>query len=346
MALSFRAFTLRLLKFDKFNGRPIVTFHEGISEQKAHLLSSEQMRWQENVQHQWDPQWEEMTKNAPNMSVTESEELQTHILKARLAAVHIECTNASYGELGMDDRAVRVYENLDTYNDSAPAVKECRNLENKRKMFMDSLRGGKWRSNRIEILVGLVQSHLSDPSRPGKILIFSEFLTALDVVEVAMSEINQPVLRFDATVNDALRRSVIEAFYNDNEKNILLITNCSGGPGLNLTPADCIIHLTPSWNPTLESQCTDRAIRAGQTQQVYVYHFHSPNSIEELVCAAQAEKRQKASKLLDPDTSMLHAMDSIKGWSEEEFRAAVSLVRAPMKTLAHTCILLGGHLVQ
>ena len=42
--------------------------------------------------------------------------------------------------------------------------------------------------------------------------------------------------------------------------------------GLNLIEATRVIMFDPWWNPAVEDQCTDRAYRIGQTQDVNVYY--------------------------------------------------------------------------
>ncbi|MDD2705565.1 MAG: C-terminal helicase domain-containing protein, partial [Acidocella sp.] len=71
------------------------------------------------------------------------------------------------------------------------------------------------------------------------------------------------------------------------------------GTGLNLTAADCVLHLDPWWNPAVEDQASDRAHRMGQERPVTVYRLVMQDSIEEKILALHRNKRDLANDLLE-----------------------------------------------
>src|SRR5690606_19749255 len=90
----------------------------------------------------------------------------------------------------------------------------------------------------------------------------------------------------------------VEAFQHGSAP-LFLISLKAGGFGLNLTAADCVIHLDPWWNPAGAAQATDRAHRIGQERAVTVYKLLVADSIEHSVIELHAKKKQLAEALLD-----------------------------------------------
>lgn len=83
---------------------------------------------------------------------------------------------------------------------------------------------------------------------------------------------------------------------------ILILSLKAGGTGLNLTGADCVIHLDRWWNPAVEDQATDRAHRIGQTSHVGVHTLTSQGTIEESIGEMFRKKRGLSSDLLGATT--------------------------------------------
>jgi SNF2 family DNA or RNA helicase len=49
---------------------------------------------------------------------------------------------------------------------------------------------------------------------------------------------------------------------------------------VNLTVASIVHLIEPHWNPMVEAQAVDRVYRIGQTQEVTVFRYIVPNSVE------------------------------------------------------------------
>ncbi|KAF5549124.1 global transactivator [Fusarium mexicanum] len=109
-----------------------------------------------------------------------------------------------------------------------------------------------------------------------------------------------PCLRFDGTIAQKERHSVIERFRHDPQIRVLLLTLTCGAVGLTLTEASRAYLMEPSWNPTLEDQALARIHRIGQTQEVTTLRMFVQNSFEERIIEAQASKRDLARILLTP----------------------------------------------
>ena len=160
--------------------------------------------------------------------------------------------------------------------------------------FIDEYNG---ESEKMEYL----KDNLSDYINDGhKILIFSQFVQALNIVEDILKEkgIKYFMLTGDTKAID--RIDMCSLFNSkDSQEKVFLISLKAGGNGINLVGADMVIHLDPWWNPAIEQQATDRAYRIGQHNAVTVYHFLSANTIEEKIRRLHESKRDLAENILE-----------------------------------------------
>jgi SNF2 family DNA or RNA helicase len=125
-----------------------------------------------------------------------------------------------------------------------------------------------------------------------KVLIFSSFVTQLEILEEFLVEREIPFSKLTGVTGK--REEVIKTFRNDQTKRVFLISLKAGGVGLNLAEADYVFILDPWWNPAAESQAISRSHRIGQQKSVFVYRFITKESIEEKIMRMQEKKRQLA----------------------------------------------------
>ncbi len=130
-----------------------------------------------------------------------------------------------------------------------------------------------------------------------KILVFSSFVKHLNLLDEACRQMNWGFCRLTGQTTD--RKSVIEEFQSNKNKNIFLISLKAGGVGLNLTAADYIFIIDPWWNPASEMQAISRAHRIGQDKKVFVYRFISEKSIEEKIQLLQEKKAALANEFIN-----------------------------------------------
>jgi hypothetical protein len=302
LAISRKAFTIRLRKEDTFNGQPVVDFPLGIHIQKVYTLSKNEMSTQLPVMTQWD-QIHRLNRKDSAWKWGKGE-LWKALMCARLSLIHLMCPQARYGGRADDDEEIDDAEKL--------------TLSERRRAFKDKIRHRQWElSSRIKITVEGIQEHLKNNS--GKVLVLCEFLCGLDVLDVALSEVGVDVMRFDATLTLKERQKVVNDFRTDDTQMVLLGTIKSAGVGLDFSRATFLIHLSQCWNPATVNQGSDRAIRIGQKLQVVVWHLHANESMDEKTWALRQAKMAKSSALLDPSPGMQKALDEIKHWSEEEY---------------------------
>jgi superfamily II DNA or RNA helicase len=132
-----------------------------------------------------------------------------------------------------------------------------------------------------------------------KVLVFSQFVMMLKIIERAMKEDGVVYEYLDGSTKDRAAR--IDRFQGDPSVPVFLISLKAGGTGLNLTAADTVIHFDPWWNPAVEQQATDRAHRIGQSKVVSVYRLVAQGTIEEKILLLKAKKRELVSSVLSED---------------------------------------------
>lgn len=92
----------------------------------------------------------------------------------------------------------------------------------------------------------------------------------------------------------AKRMEMVDAFQNNPDSEIFILSLKAGGTGLNLTAASAVIHYDLWWNPAVEDQASDRAWRIGQRRDVVVYRFITAGTFEEKVNEMLKKKRELA----------------------------------------------------
>ena len=146
-------------------------------------------------------------------------------------------------------------------------------------------------SAKLELLMTLVPEMVEEGR---KILIFSQFVTMLELIE---EELNDRKISYSLLTGKTQKREeAIDAFQKGNA-DVFLISLKAGGVGLNLTAADTVIHYDPWWNPAVERQATDRAYRIGQDKPVFVYKLLTEDTVEEKILKLQEKKQSLADSL-------------------------------------------------
>ncbi len=141
-------------------------------------------------------------------------------------------------------------------------------------------------------------------------LIFSQFTSALDLIQPLLVEAGLPTLRLDGSTPAARRRDLVKTFQDDPDHFFFLISLKAGGVGLNLTRSNYVFHLDPWWNPAVENQASDRAHRIGQTQRVFVQRLVMRHTVEESMMKLKAVKRARFDALLE--TNALTSAGAVK----------------------------------
>uniref|UniRef100_A0A669DSR2 Transcription termination factor, RNA polymerase II n=1 Tax=Oreochromis niloticus TaxID=8128 RepID=A0A669DSR2_ORENI len=130
-------------------------------------------------------------------------------------------------------------------------------------------------------------------------VIVSQWTSMLQIVAVHLQLMGLTYSVIDGTVNPKRRMDLVEEF-NTNPKGpqVMLVSLCAGGVGLNLIGGNHLFLIDMHWNPALEDQACDRIYRVGQCKDVTIHRFVCENTVEEKISTLQAKKKELAQNVL------------------------------------------------
>ncbi|XP_039283031.1 transcriptional regulator ATRX homolog isoform X2 [Nilaparvata lugens] len=160
-----------------------------------------------------------------------------------------------------------------------------------------------------------------------KVLVFSQSLYSLDLIEHFLSEMDDatqrgdeggegadPLLghrgrwlrgrdyfRLDGSTKGENRSAWIKSFNRESNTRarLFLISTRAGGLGINLTSANRVIIFDASWNPSQDIQSIFRVYRFGQRKPCYIYRFVAQGTMEEKVYERQISKLSLSQRVVD-----------------------------------------------
>ncbi|KAK3275497.1 hypothetical protein CYMTET_16377 [Cymbomonas tetramitiformis] len=132
-----------------------------------------------------------------------------------------------------------------------------------------------------------------------RVLLFSQMVQALHIVEDFVAHAGYKFLRLDGTTKNEDRKGQVDIWNApDSEYFIFMLSTRAGGLGLNLQTADTVIIMDSDWNPQADLQAEDRAHRIGQTKEVRVFTLASKGTIDEHILRRAADKRLIDNKVI------------------------------------------------
>ena len=139
--------------------------------------------------------------------------------------------------------------------------------------------------------------------RGHRVLIFSQFLDNLDIIEDFLDGLGLQHRRLDGTISSLEKQKRIDE-YNapDSPYFAFLLSTRSGGVGINLATADTVLIMDPDFNPHQDIQALSRAHRIGQKRKVLCFQIMTRGSAEEKIM-------QIGKKKMALDHVMIQEMD-------------------------------------
>ena len=139
-----------------------------------------------------------------------------------------------------------------------------------------------------------------------KVLVFSQMIKVLDILEDYLIHRRYLYERLDGRITGIMRQEAIDRFSKpDSDRFVFLLCTRAGGLGINLTAADTVIIYDSDWNPQNDLQAQARCHRIGQSKAVKVYRLITRNSYER-------EMFDRASLKLGLDKAVLQSMGGEK----------------------------------
>lgn len=160
-------------------------------------------------------------------------------------------------------------------------------------------------SAKIELLI----QHIKDNTPNHKILIFSQFVKMLHVIEKHLQKEEMDYAYLDGQSSQKQRRDNVDKFQQEEDCRLFLISLKAGGTGLNLMAADYVYIVDPWWNPAVENQAIDRCYRIGQDKKVIAYRMICKDTIEEKIMDLKSRKTAIAGDIISTDENTLKQLD-------------------------------------
>ncbi|XP_068241502.1 SWI/SNF-related matrix-associated actin-dependent regulator of chromatin subfamily A containing DEAD/H box 1B-like [Palaemon carinicauda] len=126
----------------------------------------------------------------------------------------------------------------------------------------------------------------------SRVLIFSQFVIVLDILELYLKIRGHKFVRIDGSTQVSDRQMLIDLFSDNDHLFVFLLSTRAGGLGINLTAANTVILHDIDFNPYNDKQAEDRCHRVGQTKPVEVIRLVSKGTIEEGMLQIAQDKLQ------------------------------------------------------
>ncbi|KXJ90825.1 hypothetical protein Micbo1qcDRAFT_195696 [Microdochium bolleyi] len=140
--------------------------------------------------------------------------------------------------------------------------------------------------------------------RGHRVLIFSQFLHSLTILEDFLTGLGVEHLRIDGSISALEKQRRIDAFNADDSSVFaMLLSTRAGGVGINLYTADTVIIYDPDFNPHQDIQALSRAHRIGQKNKVLCFQLTTKNTAEEKIM-------QVGRKKMALDHALIESMDT------------------------------------
>nr|XP_033469176.1 transcription termination factor 2 [Epinephelus lanceolatus] len=132
-----------------------------------------------------------------------------------------------------------------------------------------------------------------------KSVIVSQWTSMLSIVAVHLQRMGLRYAVIDGSVNPKRRMDLVEEFNNNPDgPQVMLVSLCAGGVGLNLIGGNHLFLIDMHWNPALEDQACDRIYRVGQRKDVTIHRFVCDGTVEEKISTLQMKKKELAQNVL------------------------------------------------
>ncbi|ESO96318.1 hypothetical protein LOTGIDRAFT_144072, partial [Lottia gigantea] len=166
-----------------------------------------------------------------------------------------------------------------------------------------------------------------------KVLIFSQMIKVLDILEDYLVHKHYLYERLDGRIRGNIRQEAIDRFSKkDSDRFVFLLCTRAGGLGINLTAADTCIIYDSDWNPQNDLQAQARCHRIGQQKAVKIYRLVTRNSYER-------EMFDRASMKLGLDKAVLQSLGGEKPGTNQPSQLSKKEVEELLKKGAYGALM-------
>ncbi|GAA6082495.1 helicase ARIP4 [Tachysurus ichikawai] len=199
-------------------------------------------------------------------------------------------------------------------------------------------------SAKMVLLFHLIEESVS---KGDKILVFSQSLSTLSVIESFLAVRTMPIkmdnqkqnwlrginyYRLDGSTSASERERLINQFNNPANTTtwVFLLSTRAGCLGVNLIGANRVVVLDASWNPCHDAQAVCRVYRYGQHKPCYIYRLVCDFTLEKKIYDRQVSKQGMSDRVVDDLNPVLtftrKEVESLLHYVEEEPDPSQSLL--------------------
>lgn len=144
---------------------------------------------------------------------------------------------------------------------------------------------------RLDALLEIVED------TPGKIIVWARFKEEIRAISAALRKAGRKVVEYHGGVKTQDREDAVDNFQKG-DADVFVGQPQSGGIGLTLTAATCVIYYSNDYNSETRKQSEDRAHRIGTTVHVLYIDIIATDTIDEDITRALVAKDQLSMKIL------------------------------------------------
>src|SRR5690606_3316845 len=123
---------------------------------------------------------------------------------------------------------------------------------------------------------------------PDRLIVFSEHLPTIRVIEQRVRELGRPAVVFTGNLSMAVRKERLARFRST--PGSVFVTTRAGSEGLNLQFCNRLVNYELPWNPMVVEQRIGRVHRIGQSREVEIINFAAHGTIESHILSLLDQK--------------------------------------------------------
>nr|XP_033810054.1 E1A-binding protein p400 isoform X3 [Geotrypetes seraphini] len=160
----------------------------------------------------------------------------------------------------------------------APCLQQLQQMTMPLLLQFPDLRLVQYDSGKLEALAVLLQKLKSEGRR---VLIFSQMLLMLDILEMFLNFQNFTYIRIDENANHEQCQELMKSFNQDGRIFCAILSTHSCSMGVGLVEADTVVLYDNDINPVMDAKAQEWCDQIGRSKDIHIYRLVSGNSIEE-----------------------------------------------------------------
>uniref|UniRef100_A0A8C9F6Z6 E1A-binding protein p400 n=1 Tax=Pavo cristatus TaxID=9049 RepID=A0A8C9F6Z6_PAVCR len=161
---------------------------------------------------------------------------------------------------------------------AAPHLHQLQRITTPQLLQFPDLRLVQYDSGKLEALAVLL---LKLKSEGRRVLILSQMILMLDILELFLNFHFLTFVRIDEYANHEQRQELMKSFNRDKRIFCAILSSHSRSTGVNLVEADTVVFYDNDLNPVMDAKAQEWCDRIGRCKDIHIYRLVSRNSVEE-----------------------------------------------------------------